>query len=259
MDAEADVGAINFIAESNSSKEILKSANLLKKISADLLIEGEIGVGKKTLASYIANHSTILSSSEFNSGNYGYESLSDGILILEHIDDVKNYDLLDKFVSENSLRLIATTIKPISEKIFERFFSTKIYIPPLQQRPADILPLASAFSKEIREILSEDREIELIDETFDISRNCHSLKRSIFYSYLIKTVDEDMLLELLEIYISDKIGGKNDYRDFLHLYEIPLLRCSFKKFNSQLQVAEKLGLNRNTLRKKMQEYKEELE
>ncbi|MFP4333394.1 MAG: helix-turn-helix domain-containing protein [Campylobacterales bacterium] len=253
------MGAINFITESNSSKEILKSANLLKKISADVLIEGEEGVGKKTLASYIANHNIVLKAKDFNDGYYGFESFSEGILVLEHIDEIRNYDLLDKFVSENSLRIIATAIKPINERVFERFFSTKIYIPPLQQRPADILPLAHSFSKEIREILNEDDEIELVDGTFDISRNCHSLKRSIFYSYLIQTVDEDMLMDLLEIYISDKIGGKNDYRDFLHLYEVPLLRCSFKKFKSQLQVAEKLGLNRNTLRKKMQEYKEELE
>jgi DNA-binding NtrC family response regulator len=256
--AEADVGVINFITKSNASKEILKSANLLKKISADVLIEGEAGVGKKTLASYIANHSNVLSAKDFNSGNYGFESSNDGILILEHIDEIKNYDLLDRLISENSLRIIATAIKPISEKVFERFFSTKIYIPPLQDRAADILPLASHFSAEIREILGEEDEIELVDGTFDISRNCHSLKRSIFYSYLIQTVQEDMLLDLLEIYISDKIGGKNDYRDLLHLYEIPLLRCSFKKFKSQLQVAEKLGLNRNTLRKKMQEYKEDL-
>lgn len=256
---EADVGVINFITESNSSKEILKSANLLKKISADVLIEGEEGVGKKTLASYIANHNLVLNAKEFNSGNYGFESFSEGILVLRHIDEIKNYDLLDRYITENSIRVIATAIKPINEKVFERFFSTKIYIPPLQDRAADILPLANHFSAEIREILSESKKIELVDSTFDISRNCHSLKRSIFYSYLIQTVEEDMLLDLLEIYISDKIGGKNDYRELLHLYEIPLLRSSFKKFKSQLQVAEKLGLNRNTLRKKIQEYKEELE
>ena len=48
-----------------------------------------------------------------------------------------------------------------------------------------------------------------------------------------------------------KIGGRNDYRDNLHLFDVPLIRSGFKKFSSQLNMSEKFGLNRNTLRKKI--------
>jgi DNA-binding protein Fis len=40
----------------------------------------------------------------------------------------------------------------------------------------------------------------------------------------------------------------------LHLYEVPLIRAGIKKFKSQLQLSDKLGLNRNTLRKKITEH-----
>jgi DNA-binding protein Fis len=61
-----------------------------------------------------------------------------------------------------------------------------------------------------------------------------------------------------ELYVEDKIGGINDYRDLLYLYEVPLLRAELNKFKSQLQVAKHMGLNRNTLRKKIQELEEYL-
>jgi len=36
---------------------------------------------------------------------------------------------------------------------------------------------------------------------------------------------------------------------FLHLYEVPIIKAGLQRFKSQLQLSEKLGLNRNTLRK----------
>jgi DNA-binding protein Fis len=38
------------------------------------------------------------------------------------------------------------------------------------------------------------------------------------------------------------------------LYEVPLIRAGIKRFKSQLQLADKLGLNRNTLRKKIADH-----
>lgn len=59
---------------------------------------------------------------------------------------------------------------------------------------------------------------------------------------------------IMEHYMIDKLGTNNDYRAFLHLYEVPLIRAGIKRFKSQLQLADKLGLNRNTLRKKIAEH-----
>ena len=47
------------------------------------------------------------------------------------------------------------------------------------------------------------------------------------------------------------MGTNSDYRNLIYLYETPLIRAGLKKFKSQLQLSDKLGLNRNTLRKKI--------
>jgi len=63
---------------------------------------------------------------------------------------------------------------------------------------------------------------------------------------------------IIENYLQDKIGSNSDYRKFLYLYEVPLLKSGLKKFKSQLQLSDRLGLNRNTLRKKIADNKEYL-
>ena len=54
MRVTAGVVAHNsYIAKSRASLEALKSADLLKSLSLNVLITGEIGVGKRSLAKYI--------------------------------------------------------------------------------------------------------------------------------------------------------------------------------------------------------------
>jgi DNA-binding protein Fis len=62
------------------------------------------------------------------------------------------------------------------------------------------------------------------------------------------------LMGLMEHFLMERLGSNNDYRNFLHLYEVPLIRAGIKRFKSQLQLSERLGLNRNTLRKKINEH-----
>lgn len=60
---------------------------------------------------------------------------------------------------------------------------------------------------------------------------------SVLYHYLIKHLD-----------------GNDGYREYLGLYEKPLIEAGLKKFGSQLQLSQVLGINRNTLRKKIHEH-----
>jgi DNA-binding protein Fis len=88
----------------------------------------------------------------------------------------------------------------------------------------------------------------------DVSENALSLRRQVYLHYLLNSIKENDLIEILEHFLLDKLGSNNDYRKFLHLYEVPLIRAGIKKFKSQLQLADKLGLNRNTLRKKIADH-----
>jgi len=59
--------------------------------------------------------------------------------------------------------------------------------------------------------------------------------------------------EILYHYLYREMEGNNDYKDYLPLYERPLIEAGLKKFGSQLKLADILGINRNTLRKKIHE------
>jgi DNA-binding protein Fis len=60
----------------------------------------------------------------------------------------------------------------------------------------------------------------------------------------------------MDNYLYSRLGSNSDYRNFLYLYEVPLIRSGLRKFKSQLKLADKLGLNRNTLRKKISDNKQ---
>ena len=93
----------------------------------------------------------------------------------------------------------------------------------------------------------------------DLSKNAVSLKRQILILSIFKDIGESDIMQLLYSYIVEKLGSGDDYKKFLHLYEAPLIRAGLKRFKSQLQLSEKLGLNRNTLRKKISQNKEYLD
>ena len=63
----------------------------------------------------------------------------------------------------------------------------------------------------------------------------------------------------LEQFILNKLKKEYNYKDLLEYFEIPLLKAAKKEYKSQLQMANKLQINRITLRKKIDQYSTELE
>lgn len=254
MAAELVVGVTNFIAESKASKEALKSSNILKSLNINALIEGESGVGKLTLAKSILGDALIIDSSNIDE----LEEIADNSnIIIKNFNKLGSLYKFKKIIESKSIRVIATTREPLREEIFDNFFSVKLYLPPLSERVEDIKPLAKEFLKEAQEVFGSDKYFINLDSIeFDLSENAYSLKRSIFLASLFKVINDNDILKILEYYFSDKLGSDDDYRKFLYLYEVPLIKVALKKFKSQLKVSEKLGINRNTLRKKINSYKE---
>lgn len=74
-------------------------------------------------------------------------------------------------------------------------------------------------------------------------------------NYLLQDINDLELMDIMQNYLSSKLGSNNDYKNFLHLYEVPLIKAGLQKYKSQLQLSDKLGLNRNTLRKKITDNK----
>jgi DNA-binding NtrC family response regulator len=244
------------IARDSISKEILNSAKLLQAVEVNALILGESGVGKKSLAKYILPNSEVYQAKDLQ------KDIIDDIIILQNraiivdkINEITNIDLFLKWIDENNIRLIAISNTENLNQRIKDIFSINLEIPNLIKREEDTKALVNKFSQEASSIL----DMPLISQSkliINISNNTHSLRKSIYFSYLFETIGEHEILMFLEKYISENLHGENSYKELSYIFEVPLLKASTKKYKSQVQVAKHLGLNRITLRKKLEIYKE---
>ena len=237
-------------------KEILNSAKLLQAVEVNALILGESGVGKKSLAKYILPNSDVYDAKDLQ------KDIIDDIVILQNraiiidkINEITNIDVFLKWIEDNSIRIIAISNTENLNQKLKDIFSINLEIPPLCKREEDTKALVTKFSQEASTIL----DMTLISQSkliVNISNNTHSLRKSIYFSYLFETIGEHEILMFLEKYISENLHGENSYKELSYIFEVPLLKASTKKYKSQVQVAKHLGLNRITLRKKLEIYKE---
>jgi DNA-binding NtrC family response regulator len=251
-----DVEVANFIANSPLSKEILKTSLLSKNLNVNTLIYGEIGVGKKTLASIISNTDALFID------NTSLSSISEGNTYIIKDLSLVDLTLLNQTIQDKNIRIVAVLNSNglLTNRFIDEIFSIKINIPPLINREEDIVPLAQRFLKELNDTFCVDYNFDCNLDFLKtkLSKNAISLKEYIYSNYLLNNVvDDEFIMSTLEDYFLNKINKKslNDYRDFLYIYDKPMFKAQFKKYKSQVQVAKHLGLNRNTLRRKLAELK----
>ncbi len=240
----------DFIAKSRASKEALKSANLLKNLNINALIIGDRGVGKNTLARHILDAPTV-------DGDKFKELLKalevNNNLIIKNFDKIVNFEQLKKII--NNKKIIAISENSLNNSIEDSFFSLKIHLPPLKSRMEDVSALSDIFYNEAKEIYGElTSEFDLNQIELDLSENIYSLKKSVYFAYLKNSLTSKDVQDMLEQFLIDKLGSGNDYRQLLHIFDVPLIKSGFKKYGSQLAISKAFGLNRNTLRKKINEY-----
>ena len=260
MVAVQDVAAINFIAASKPLKEALKSANLLKSLKFNTLISGEIGTGRHTLARVIIPDAPIIKGED--SELYTYIENSNELIV----DGIEKIELLSKFfqaVQKFKTHIVAISYMSDVSSEYQSFFSVNIVLPPLHERPEDIEPLAKKFFEEACQLFgckipdNFDLDIGILD----ISQNAISLRKSVYLYCLSLQIGLNDILNLNETYLLRRMEEESGdiYRNELLLFEVPLIRAGMKKFKSQLKMSQAFGLNRNTLRKKINEWKDYLE
>jgi len=251
------VDVTSFITASEASYQAKKTATLLKTLTVNALIMGEVGVGKESLASFILPDASIIDASNFEELLITLESSNE--IIITNIDNSPNLRRLVDAINLNSVRVIATSKQSFNNEFIDDLFSIKFDIPPLKERREDVDLLIEKFTHEASVLFGKNETFTM--ETFlpDLSQNSVSLKRQVMAHYLLQDIKDVELMEIMENYLYKKLGSNSDYRNFLHLYEVPLIRAGLHKFKSQLQLSDKLGLNRNTLRKKIADNKEYLQ
>lgn len=245
-----------YIAQDEISREILNSAKLLQAVNVNALIIGSAGVGKKSLAKFILPKSEVYNAKDLQ------QDISDDVIelqneaiIIDKIDAITNIDLFLTWISENNIRIIAISHNDNLNQKLKDIFSINLEIPDLSRRAEDTKLLVKKFAFEASNTLDMNN-IQTSKLIINISNNAHSLRKSIYFSYLFETIGEHEILMFLEKYLGENLRGENSYKDLLYIFEVPLLKASIKKYKSQVQIAKHLGLNRITLRKKLDTHKE---
>jgi DNA-binding NtrC family response regulator len=226
-----------FIALSDSSKELLKIAHMSLSLPVNVLILGESGVGRKLLACEVLPNAqsfdarkleTLISHNKIDLKQFNS-------LIVYDINKVLNKtEFLDNL---KELRIVATSYP--TEEDYVSQFAVKLDIPPLSQREEDLNELKKLYIQEAKKVYSS------------------SLKHSIYKSILLKSMTKEEMMDTLYDFFVIELNGNKSYKQFLEIFEIPLLKAAKKVYKSQLQMAKKLHINRITLRKKLSRYFDE--
>ncbi len=238
-----------FFTNSKTVQHIIKNFNLTKTLFVSSILIGDPNIGKKSLVRYIFPNTPIVSGCnqyEVTEALNRYDEL-----IITDFEKLTNQDNLDF----NNKRIIATANYMGNSEIIDNLFGFIYQMPSLLERPDDTRYITDKFTEEALDILMIKKEdIELQNIPLDLSKNSKSLKKSI-YTYIVKYSMNSIDIEnILYNYLLENIDGNDAYREYLGLYEKPLIKAGLKKFGSQLKLSQILGINRNTLRKKIHEH-----
>ncbi len=236
-----------FLTQSPEIQTIIKGFNLTKSLFVSSILVGEAYTGKKTLIRYLFPTILFVDGNDQETVEQMLEEHNE--LVIYHFEKLKNIENLN---FENK-RIIAVSNYISNEKTIDALFAFIYKMPPLRERPEDILLLSEYFSKEVKSNLMISEPIKVNSNKLDISANIHSLKRSLYRQAFKYTCDDQDIQEILYQYLLDNMEGNNDYKKYLSLYEKPLIDAGLKKYGSQLKLSNILGINRNTLRKKIYE------
>jgi len=237
----------HFQTKSIQIQNIIKGFNLTKSLFVSSILIGEEYTGKKTLVKYLFPNATYADGSDQDSVKDLLENHNELVIInFEKLTNIENLNFENK-------RIVALANYISNEKIIDSIFAFIYHMPPLRERAEDIDLFIEYFSKEVKRDLMIEGDLFIDRKFIDISTNIQSLKKSIYYQAFSQNCNHSDIENILYQYLYSKMGGNNDYKEFLSIYERPLIEAGLDKYNSQLKLSGILGINRNTLRKKIHE------
>jgi DNA-binding protein Fis len=237
-----------FLTNDEQIKSIIKNINITRTLFLSSIIVGEAHIGKRRLASYLFPSATIVDA--------GVEDVNEAIkdldeVIISNFEKVKNIDNLDF----SNKRIIALTTYIGNKKLIDDKFAFIYQMPSLTQREGDIKLLADKFLEEAKTNLMIDKAVALDYSSLDISKNIKSLKKSVYRELLYSSISAQDIEKIMYNFLLKEYDTQEEdiYKSYLPLYEKPLIEAGIDKFGSQLKLSSILGINRNTLRKKINE------
>ena len=239
-----------FFTNSEQVQSIVKGFNLTKTLFVSSIIIGEPNIGKKSLARSLFPEAPLVSGANQAEVESALQEFDE--LIITDFEKLRNQETLDL----DNKRIIATANYVGNKQTIDNLFAFIYTMPSLKERHEDTIYIRDLFIKEARtNLMLEDMTFDRDNIQLNLSNNSKTLKKSI-YQYLINhSMGEKDIQGAIYHYILTHLEGNNAYKEYLGLYEKPLIEAGLKKYGSQLQLSQVLGINRNTLRKKIHEHR----
>lgn len=275
----------NLVGLSPSHKKLVTQLKKLAAVRTPVLLQGESGTGKTTIAELLHAASaapgapcvrvdcTHSSDPGFREGLFGdkgtggawVHQAKDGTLLLQNLDQLDD-EMQQELVGVlrghvQGLRLICTSTEDLealteggrfNDELFYRVASLPVHIPPLRDRPEDIPLLVKHFTAQTANPQFDSRLIEFSPEALAILRsyawpgNCSELSQIV--SKIIASADTRVLgPDHLPLRIKD-LGGWPKLADYLALQEKHYVEQVLKACRGdRLQAARVLGVDAHRL------------
>ncbi len=229
-------------------QSIKNSLLLTKSLLVSSIIIGEPYSGKLEFIRSIFSDAVYIDANNIDKLNDAL--LHNEEIVIYNFETIKDIEKLNF----NNKRVIAIASKITNMKDIEKKFAFIYHFPPLRERLDDVKTSINKFKNDIKDDLMIDKDFSIDISKLDLSQNYKSLKISLYKEFIKKSLSIEDIKQILFDYFLDNLSGKNEYKENLHIFEAPLIEAGLKRYKSQLKLADVLGLNRNTLRKKINEH-----
>lgn len=270
----------NFKTQDEQMNKILQLCQQMSLTQANILIAGDMGVGKTSLAFYIHKKSKkakiqVVDCRNVNS--FDIENAVNVTLVLENIDqasiELQDF-ILHKLDTLNTQRprVISTSRRELKNLVKSNLFRHDLFyklsvihfdLPKLQERKADMIEICR-FILEFSQIIHGKNSLRLSAEAYgrlvswkwpgNIRELENVLERAVILSKSVEIQPEDIVFE------TTAAESISDFAPGMTLSEVEkrlIIQTLEMTAQNRTRAAQLLGISIRTLRNKLNEYKEE--
>ncbi|MDT3700158.1 MAG: sigma 54-interacting transcriptional regulator [Thermincola sp.] len=173
------------------------------------------------------------------------------------------------------IRVIAATNVNLEEKVKLKQFREDLYyrlnvipirIPPLRERPEDIIPMANEFLSQFNKKYKQDKQFsfdaQCLLPSYTWPGNVRELKNCIERLVVLTghqqitgdIIKKDLSYQAPDLFPEGSLGQATSLDNAKELVEYQLLKLAAQQFNSHRQIAKALGTSHTNVSRKLEQY-----